>query len=84
MLQEHPNTDLVLMDIMMPIMDGYEAISEIRKDERFAALPIIALTARAMKYDRERCLQAGANDYISKPILLKQLLSLLDLYLNIG
>lgn len=69
------------MDIMMPGMDGYEAISEIRKDEHFRALPIIALTAKAMKTDRDRCLEAGASDYISKPLDIDQLLSLLRVWL---
>lgn len=81
MLQEHPDTDLVLMDIMMPKMDGYEAIRYIRESEQFRDLPIIALTAKAMKEDKAKCIQAGANDYISKPIHIDQLLSLIHVWL---
>jgi CheY-like chemotaxis protein len=66
---------------MMPEMDGYQTIREIRKEERFRALPILALTAKAMKGDREKCLQAGASDYIAKPVNTEQLLSLLRVWL---
>jgi CheY-like chemotaxis protein len=62
------HVDLVLMDIMMPIMDGYEAIGRIRKMKQFQTLPIIALTANAMAEDREKCIKAGANDYFTKPM----------------
>jgi len=72
----------VLMDIMMPEMDGYEAISAIRQMEDFRQLPIIALTAKAMKADRDHCLQVGASDYISKPLDIDQLLSLLRVWLS--
>ncbi|MEK8130934.1 response regulator [Paenibacillus filicis] len=80
-LEREPDFDLVLMDIMMPEMDGYEAMRTIRADERFDRLPIIALTAKAMKDDREKCIQAGASDYITKPIHTEQLLSLMRVWL---
>ena len=80
-LKEHENIDLVLMDIMMPVMDGFEAITKIREMEQYANLPIIALTAKAMKEDREKCLEVGASDYISKPIINHQLISLMRVWL---
>jgi hypothetical protein len=81
LLQENPDVDVVLMDIMMPEMDGYETMQAIRKLERFASLPIIALSAKAMKADRDKCIEAGASDYISKPLDIDQLLSLLRVWL---
>ena len=76
-----PDLSVVLMDIMMPEMDGYETMREIRKDPRFRTLPILSLTAKAMKGDREKCLEAGASDYIAKPVNTDQLLSLLRVWL---
>ncbi|HSW17555.1 MAG TPA: HAMP domain-containing protein, partial [Ramlibacter sp.] len=80
-IQRTPELAMVLMDIMMPEMDGYETMREIRKDPAFRMLPILALTAKAMKGDREKCLDAGASDYISKPVNTNQLLSLMRVWL---
>ena len=80
-LQAHPEINLVLMDVMMPEMDGYEAIGIIRKIPRYEHLPIIALTAKAMKEDRDNCIEAGANDYLAKPVDSQKLLSLLRVWL---
>ncbi|PWU18539.1 MAG: hybrid sensor histidine kinase/response regulator, partial [Bdellovibrio sp.] len=81
-LKEGPTLDLILMDIMMPEMDGLEAIQEIRRIPEYGHLPIISLTAKAMKGDREQCLAAGASDYITKPVDSKQLLSLIHIWLT--
>ena len=80
-LNSNSNIDLILMDIMMPEMDGYEAMRKIRKIEKYQTLPIIALTAKAMKEDREKCIAAGANEYLSKPVEKDKLLSLLRVWL---
>jgi len=81
-LKRHPDTDLVLMDIMMPEMDGYEAMQRIRKELKMASLPIIALTAKAMAGDRDKCITAGASDYITKPVDMQKLLSLMRVWLT--
>lgn len=80
-LNDNPGIDIVLMDIMMPLMDGFEAMSRIRKNPKWQKLPIIAVTAKAMIGDREKCIQAGASDYISKPIDTDQLISLIRVWL---
>jgi len=80
-LQKQSDIDLVLMDIMMPVMDGYETMKKIRKDKKLQNLPIIALTAKAMKEDKQMCIDAGANDYMSKPVEIDRLLSLLRIWL---
>jgi CheY-like chemotaxis protein len=81
LIQRTPDISMVLMDIMMPDMDGYETMREIRREAQFRTLPILALTAKAMKGDREKCLDAGASDYIAKPVNTDQLLSLMRVWL---
>ena len=80
-LRKEARVDLVLMDLLMPEMDGLEATREIRKNPRWAKLPIIALTAKAMRDDHEKCLAAGANDYLAKPLDIEMLLSLLRVWM---
>jgi HAMP domain-containing protein/CheY-like chemotaxis protein len=81
LIEQTPDLSVVLMDIMMPEMDGYQTMREIRKNTAYRMLPILALTAKAMKGDREKCLDAGASDYIAKPVNTEQLLSLLRVWL---
>jgi CheY-like chemotaxis protein len=83
-LQQHANTDLVLLDIMMPEMDGYETAGAVRAMPGFEQLPIIALTAKAMKGDRDKALVAGASDYIAKPVDVDQLVALMRAWLGVG
>jgi CheY-like chemotaxis protein len=81
LLRATPNIDAVLLDIMMPEMDGFEVLRTLRAEPQFAALPIIAVTAKAMKTDRDQCLEAGASDYISKPVDVNHLIALLRVWL---
>jgi CheY-like chemotaxis protein len=81
-LESTPGVALALMDIMMPEMDGYETIQAIRGNPSLRRLPIIALTAKAMKGDREKCLEAGASDYLAKPVNTEQLLSAMRMWLH--
>lgn len=81
-LEKLTSIDIVLMDIMMPVMDGFEAMRKIRKNSEFKELPIIALTAKAMKEDKEKCLACGASDYMAKPVDIGKLLTLMKFWLN--
>jgi CheY-like chemotaxis protein len=81
-LDQNPDVEVVLMDIMMPEMDGYETMRAIRRIERFKDMPIIALTAKAMKADHDKCIEAGASDYIAKPLDMDQLLSMLRVWIH--
>jgi CheY-like chemotaxis protein len=80
-LKQSGNVELVIMDIMMPIMDGYQAMRRIRAEKAWQKLPIIALTARAMPEEQEKCMEAGANDYLTKPVDLERLLTLMRVWL---
>ena len=82
LLEQTADIALVLMDIMMPEMDGYQTMQAIRQNQKHKLLPMIALTAKAMKGDREKCLEAGASDYIAKPVNTEQLLSLMRVWLH--
>jgi CheY-like chemotaxis protein len=82
LLEEAPGVSIVLMDIMMPEMDGYQTMQKIRENSELRRLPIIALTAKAMKGDREKCFEAGASDYLAKPVNTEQLLSALRMWLH--
>ena len=79
-LERNPDVDVVLMDVMMPEMDGYETMRAIRKDPNFKSLPIIAITAKALKEDREKCIVAGASDYLPKPVDPEKLIELIRLW----
>jgi signal transduction histidine kinase/CheY-like chemotaxis protein/HAMP domain-containing protein len=82
MLNDTPGIDMILMDVMMPDMDGYETMRQIRRSDRFRKLPMIAITAKAMKGDREKCIEAGASEYISKPVDVDQLVSMMRVWLR--
>lgn len=81
MIEDNGGFDLVLMDIMMPEMDGYETTKRLRENPKYRNLPVIALTAKAMKDDRQKCIDAGANDYLAKPVNVDKLLSLMRVWL---
>lgn len=82
MVQNNTSIGIILMDVMMPGMDGYDATTFLKTDKRFSGIPIIAVTAQAMIGDKEKCLAAGAADYISKPVDIDKLVALLKEYLN--
>jgi len=80
-LEANEGVDLVLMDIMMPVMDGHEAMKKIREQDQYKDLPVIALTALAMSEDRAKCIKSGANDYLAKPLDMDKLLSMMRIWL---
>jgi len=82
LLKNTPDVDAILVDVMMPEIDGYDTMRAIRGIKKFKSIPMIALTAKAMKGDREKCIEAGASDYVSKPADVDRLLSLLRIYLG--
>ena len=82
LIETNPQLSIVLMDIMMPEMDGYETIQQIRAQGAYRRLPIVALTAKAMKGDRDKCIEAGASDYLAKPVNTDQMLSTLRMWLH--
>ena len=81
-LHQHKNIGMVLMDIMMPDMDGFQAIHEIKKLKDFSSIPIITVTAQAMPGDRDKCIAAGADDYLSKPVNIEHLMKIIQRYLG--
>jgi CheY-like chemotaxis protein len=83
-LHQHDQIEVVLMDISMPVMDGYEAMRKMKENSVTADIPVIAVTARAMKGDREKCLKAGASDYISKPVNLAALLEKMERLISVS
>jgi two-component system chemotaxis sensor kinase CheA len=83
-LHQHDHIEVVLMDISMPVMDGYEAMRKMKENSATADIPVIAVTARAMKGDREKCLKAGASDYISKPVNLAALLEKMERLISVS
>jgi CheY-like chemotaxis protein len=82
LLKKTPDVDIILMDIMMPEMDGYQTTQAIRNIPTFQNLPIVALTAKAMKGDRDKCLEAGASDYVTKPVDLEQLFAVMRVWIS--
>jgi CheY-like chemotaxis protein len=81
-LEQEDDVGLIIMDIMMPVMDGYEAMRRIREMQRYANIPIIALTAKAMPGDRSKCIAAGASDYLTKPVDIEMLFSMIKIWLD--
>lgn len=82
-LKTFDQVDIILLDMMMPLMDGYQTLKEIRSDEKIKNIPVISITAQAMRGDREKCMEAGANDYCSKPVDIDILLEKIKILLNL-